>query len=140
MLVTTAVQDVDQDYIQTTFGSGEITPGTYVTLEVHDTGSGMDGETRAKIFDPFFTTKFTGRGLGRLFAMHRVIRRITPKAEIIRVPFLQLHGHGVGHRSAVRVLSPPSRRRRLGMGELLVVEADQTQIEIFVLKSGQLEP
>lgn len=41
-----------------------IPPGTYVCLEVHDNGSGMDDETKQRLFEPFYTTKFSGRGLG----------------------------------------------------------------------------
>ena len=38
--------------------------GSFVRIEVRDTGSGMPPEVREHIFEPFFTTKETGKGTG----------------------------------------------------------------------------
>ncbi len=50
-----------------------IPPGTYVCMEVSDTGCGIDEATQRKMLEPFFSTKFVGRGLG-LAAVAGIIR------------------------------------------------------------------
>jgi PAS domain S-box-containing protein len=41
-----------------------VRPGSWVLIEVRDTGIGMDEATRGRVFEPFFSTKEKGHGLG----------------------------------------------------------------------------
>jgi len=43
---------------------GTATTAETVSVEVTDTGEGMNDEVRERIFDPFYTTKETGKGTG----------------------------------------------------------------------------
>ena len=67
--VKTGLREVDAATLITHFTSQGIESGSFVFLEVSDTGCGMDNATQSRIFEPFFTTKFTGRGLGLAAAL-----------------------------------------------------------------------
>ncbi len=56
------VQEPDPTWEQA-YGAS-VKPGSWLLVEIRDSGAGMDGATLERIFEPFFTTKHAGHGLG----------------------------------------------------------------------------
>lgn len=70
----------------------EIEPGSYLQIEVIDTGKGMPPEIQRRVFDPYYTTKEVGKGSG--------------------IGLSVVHGIVKNHNGVIRIESEPGRGSR----------------------------
>ena len=128
--VCTGIEECRREQLSDCLGGEELQDGTYVYVEVADTGCGMDHETRERMFDPFFSTKFTGRGLG-LAAALGIIRR---HRGVVRIRSAS------GEGTSIRILFPVARHQVEsespatlawpGSGTVLLVDDDRSVLSV----------
>jgi PAS domain S-box-containing protein len=132
--ISTGARYCDRAYLRETYLNDELAEGMYVSLEVSDTGCGMDRETQARFFEPFFTTKFTGRGLGMAAVLgimrgHRGAIKVyseVGKGTTFRLLFPASQHAGKDTDSAQEGLTKPWR----GEGMVLLVDDEETVLAV----------
>ena len=62
--VKTCFRDYERSYLSQCVNGDLISPGSFVVMEVIDTGMGIALDNLTQIFNPYFSTKMRGRGLG----------------------------------------------------------------------------
>ncbi|MDQ6969471.1 MAG: PAS domain S-box protein [Mariprofundus sp.] len=134
--IDTGVIEVDRAYLDSTFVYDELMDGSYVFLEVSDTGCGMDKATQERLFEPFFTTKEKGHGLG-MSAVIGIVRGHQGAIKVysepgvgttIKVMFPASQQHG----GAISV-EPSSHELRRCSGSVLIIDDEESVREVAAL-------
>jgi len=109
-----------------------LAPGSYVVLEVEDTGCGMEHEIREKIFEPYFTTRTKDRGTGLGLALvHGIVSNCKGRIEVESTPgqgslfriFLPAVDQGLDRQEAKPVSSLPK-----GKGQTIMLVDDEEPV------------
>jgi two-component system, cell cycle sensor histidine kinase and response regulator CckA len=114
---------------------GEIPAGSYVSLSVEDTGTGMTDEVLSRLFEPFFTTKEFGKGTGLgLATVYGIVRGCGGGIDVESRPgkgttfLVYLPAAVDAERDARRVVDAPQR----GRGETILVVEDEAPLRALV--------
>ncbi len=100
--------------------------GKYISIEVIDTGVGIDEATQKRIFEPYFTTKEMGKGTGLgLSIVHGIVKRykggIVVKSEIGKGTAFTIYLPGV-EQEPVNVIEEKSPSKDRGSETIMVVD------------------
>jgi PAS domain S-box-containing protein len=118
----------------------DMLPGSYVTISVTDTGTGMTPDVVARAFDPFFTTKPLGEGTGLGLSMiYGFAKQSGGQARIHSTPGIgtTVRVYLPSHQASdVTVVQPQAVavRPRAVPGETVLVVEDEPVIRMLVVE------
>ena len=110
-------------------------PGSYLLLEVADSGCGMDAATRARLFEPFFTTKEVGQGTGLgLSTAHGIVKQsggyITVESEVGKGSTFRIYLPRTDSRSSDRMPVPEPAQSARGSETILIAEDNMLALNV----------
>lgn len=121
---------------------GGMTPGSYCTVRIRDTGTGIPDEIMPKIFEPLFTTKEKGKGTGLGLSVALAIVR-SHKGHI---EVSSRHGEGTtvsiflpaGDPAGASAGNLPSRNARHHSHTILLVDDDE-DFRLMTIESLEMD-
>ncbi|GAB2175291.1 response regulator [Dongia sp. agr-C8] len=120
-------------------GADVMPPGSYVMLEIADTGTGIPKDILDRIFEPFFSTKEVGSGTGLgLSTVYGIVRQtdgfVFVDSEVGRGAtfriYLPEHARVPGEAAQRLAGGDEDRRDLTGIGTVLLVE-DEDAVRLF---------
>jgi PAS domain S-box-containing protein len=111
----------------------EVAPGSYVSVAVTDTGTGMMPEVRQRAFEPFYTTKdpVAGSGLG-LSMVYGFVKQsgghVTIYSEIGLGTTVRLYLPEHGGEAQIALEHSPIAQNRLPSGKVILVVEDNKRV------------
>jgi len=132
--ITVSVRDREVDE-GAAVAQPNLRPGSYTTLVVRDTGTGMSAETAAHIFEPFFTTKDQGKGTGLgLSTVYGIVEQSRGHIEVESEPgrgtTFTIHLPRVEEPLAAGQPADTGRRLRTTARTVLVVDDEPEVLEL----------
>jgi PAS domain S-box-containing protein len=132
--ITSSVENVGREHAGQ---RPDAVPGSYVCLDVRDTGSGIAPEHLPHIFEPFFTTKEVGKGTGLgLATVYGIVKQHGGWIEVESEP-----GNGSTFRIYLPVALPvvagakttPADTTLPGGTETILVVEDESAVRLLVI-------